>query len=117
MLVESKMAGWCVRAWRSAIGTGLLRPEGRRVGVAYLPRASLTGGGLEPSGQCAKSAATVKGLTPFANALDLSIDDLIFGPYFGVPRHRGTLAHSAVNSTAARSARAIKGGACRLRLR
>jgi hypothetical protein len=64
-----------------------------------------------------KSAATVKGLTPFANALDLSIDDLIFGPYFGVPRHRGTLAHSAVNSTAALSTRAIKGGACRLRLR
>ena len=56
-------------------------------------------------------------LTPFANALDLSIDDLIFGPYFGVPRQRGTPAHRAVNSTAALSARSIKGGACRLRLR
>ena len=25
-------------------------------------------------------------LTTFANTLDLSIDDLIFGPYFGVPQ-------------------------------
>ena len=49
-------------------------------------------------------------LTPFANALDLSIDDLIFGPYFGIPRQPGTPAHRAVNSTAALSARSIKGG-------
>ena len=39
-------------------------------------------------------------LTAFADALDLSIDHLIFGPYFGVPRLRRTAAHSAVNSTA-----------------
>ena len=100
MLGRGEQDGWVVRSgialgyWRRLIKS--------RVGSVFTQ---------------SKSAATVKGLTPFANALDLSIDDLIFGPYFGVPRHRGTLAHSAVNSTAALSARAIKGGACRLRLR